>query len=69
MLATTVAPGLYPHLVDGAYDCVDRIVLRAYCRFLQGPAGFASAGGAGRVPTSNGMMPISCVWPVASRAG
>ncbi|MGH7574516.1 MAG: hypothetical protein ACREM1_05215 [Longimicrobiales bacterium] len=31
---------LYAELLDGVYDCVDRIVLRAYCRFLQGPGGF-----------------------------
>jgi hypothetical protein len=31
---------MYASLVDGAYDCVDRIVLNAYFRFAQGPAGF-----------------------------
>lgn len=40
MPASTTAPELYPDLVDGAYDCVDRIVLRAYCRFIQAPGGF-----------------------------
>jgi hypothetical protein len=27
-------------ILDGAYDCVDRIVLRAYFRFIQQPGGF-----------------------------
>jgi len=27
-------------LLDGSYDCVDRIVLRAYWHFIQGPGGF-----------------------------
>lgn len=27
-------------LLDGTYDCVDRIVLNAYCRFLQSGGGF-----------------------------
>jgi hypothetical protein len=31
---------MYASLVDGAYDCVDRIVLNAYFRFAQSPAGF-----------------------------
>ena len=31
---------LYPELLDGVYDCVDRLVLRAYCRFIQEPGGF-----------------------------
>jgi hypothetical protein len=30
---------LYPDLLDGACDCVDRIVLRAYIRFIQQPGG------------------------------
>ena len=31
---------LCPELVEGAYDCVDRLVLRAYFRFAQAPGGF-----------------------------
>jgi hypothetical protein len=31
---------LYPDLLDGIYDCVDRLVLRAYDRFIQQPGGF-----------------------------
>jgi hypothetical protein len=31
---------MYASLVDGTYDCVDRIVLNAYFRFAQSPAGF-----------------------------
>jgi DNA-binding transcriptional ArsR family regulator len=31
---------LCPDLLDGTYDCVDRIVLRAYFRFIQEPGGF-----------------------------
>ena len=31
---------MYASLVDGAYGCVDRIVLNAYFRFAQSPAGF-----------------------------
>lgn len=31
---------LYAELLDGVYDCMDRIVLRAYCRFLQAQGGF-----------------------------
>jgi hypothetical protein len=30
---------MYASLVDGTYDCVDRIVLNAYFRFTQSPAG------------------------------
>ena len=30
----------YLDLQDGAYDCVDRLVLRAYFRFIQDPGGF-----------------------------
>jgi len=36
----SAARELYPDLLDGAYDCVDRIVLRAYFRFIQAPGGF-----------------------------
>jgi hypothetical protein len=31
---------MYASLVDGTYDCEDRIVLNAYFRFAQSPAGF-----------------------------
>jgi hypothetical protein len=31
---------LFVDLLDGVYDCVDRIVLRAYFRFIQEPGGF-----------------------------
>ena len=40
MPAATAACELYPDLLDGVYDCVDRIVLRAYIRFIQEPGGF-----------------------------
>ena len=40
MPATNAAPALYNDLLEGAYDCVDRIVLRAYFRFIQEPGGF-----------------------------
>ena len=31
---------LFGDLLDGRYDCVDRIVLRAYCQLCQRAAGF-----------------------------
>lgn len=31
---------LFHEFLDGSYDCIDRIVLRAYFRFAQAPAGF-----------------------------
>ena len=40
MSALQRAYTLYPHLLNGVYDCVDRIVLRAYFRFIQDPGGF-----------------------------
>ena len=40
MAASEQAVELYPDLVDCSYDCVDRVVLRAYFRFVQHPAGF-----------------------------
>ena len=30
----------FANLLDGTYDCVDRIVLNAYFQFGQAPAGF-----------------------------
>ena len=30
----------YAGLIDGDYDCVDRIILNAYFRFAQTPGGF-----------------------------
>ena len=40
MATTHGAPALFPDLLDGVYDCVDRIVVRAYIRFIQAPGGF-----------------------------
>lgn len=40
MAAAKAARSVYADLLDGAYDCVDRIVLRAYFRFIQEPGGF-----------------------------
>jgi len=31
---------LYASFLDGTYDCVDRIVLNAYCGFANSPGGF-----------------------------
>jgi hypothetical protein len=31
---------LYPELLSGSYDCVDRIVLNAYFRLGHSPGGF-----------------------------
>src|SRR5260370_22241172 len=31
---------VYQELLSGSYDCVDRIVLNAYCRVGRGPGGF-----------------------------
>jgi hypothetical protein len=31
---------MYAELLDGTYDSLDRIVLNAYFRFAQSPAGF-----------------------------
>jgi hypothetical protein len=39
-LSTVSKLPLFPDLLDGRYDCVDRVVLRAYFRFGQHPAGF-----------------------------
>jgi hypothetical protein len=32
--------GLFEELLDGTYDCIDRVVLRAYFQLAQEPAGF-----------------------------
>jgi hypothetical protein len=32
----------YAELLDGTYDCVDRIVVRAYCSVMNNPGGFRS---------------------------
>jgi hypothetical protein len=44
---------MYASLVDGAYDCVDRIVLNAYFRFAQSPAGSDCGGGSCMEPTAS----------------
>ncbi|MFO7581685.1 hypothetical protein, partial [Guyparkeria sp.] len=31
---------LYGELLDGRYDCADRVVVRAYCSLLQSAGGF-----------------------------
>ena len=31
---------VYAELLEGTYDCLDRIVLNGYFRFAQSPAGF-----------------------------
>jgi len=36
----------YWNLLDGCYDCVDRIVLNAYNSLCYSPAGFGPGGGA-----------------------
>jgi len=36
---------LYQDLLDGSYDCVDRIVLNAYFRMGHDPVGSVSGGG------------------------
>ena len=33
---------LFDEFLDGSYDCIDRVVLRAYFRLGQAPAGFRS---------------------------
>lgn len=40
MATTERVGGPFPTLLAGSYDCVDRVVLRAYFRFAQHPAGF-----------------------------
>jgi hypothetical protein len=40
MATSTRGVELFPDLVDGCYDCVDRVVLRAYFRLAQEPGGF-----------------------------
>ena len=40
MSALPRACTLYPDLLDGVYDCIDRLVLRAYDQFIQQPGGF-----------------------------
>lgn len=42
MTGTDSFSDYYSLLLDGAYDCVDRIALRGYCSILQTPGGFRS---------------------------
>ena len=49
---------LYQDLLDGSYDCVDRVVLNAYFRMAHDPGGFRCGGGRSPDRTKHWTMPI-----------
>ena len=60
----------YAELLEGSYDCVDRVVLNAYFPMGQtGGGGSARGGGNSTAATRTSMMASCGTWPARSRDG
>ena len=66
MFTDDLLSSAYADLLDGQYDCVDRIILNAYFPLACSPGGFRTWWRASREAMTTWTTAISCAWPAGS---